>query len=269
MSSRLLLIIVTLLGVCTSAPLRAEPLRILSYNIHHARGTDDKVDLERIAKVIREAKPDLVALNEVDKVVRRSGKVDQPKELGKLTQLTPLFEKNINHDGGEYGNAILSRLPIVRHKNYPLPSKYQGEQRGMLVATVELPDETELHFGATHFDYRANDAERLASARFVRKTVESDYPGAPFLLAGDFNARPESRVMERVARFWQLVPTEPTFPAAAPSSRIDYVLFRPLDSWRVVDAEVIDEPVASDHRPVLVVLERLPQSNSLGDPPDR
>lgn len=256
MKSSLLVLLVGLF-VCASVSLRAEPLRILTYNIHHGRGTDDKVDLERIAKVIREAKPDLAALNEVDKLARRSGNFDQPKVLGELTELTPLFEKNINHDGGEYGNAILSRFPIARHKNYPLPSKYEGEQRGMLVATVKLPDETQLHFAATHFDYRAADVERLASVRFVRKTIESDYPGEPFILAGDFNASPDSKVMKRVGKFWQLAPTGPTFPAAEPRSRIDYVAARPMEGWRVVEAKVIDEPVASDHRPVLVVLDRV------------
>jgi endonuclease/exonuclease/phosphatase family metal-dependent hydrolase len=256
MLTRLLLValIATLLLVPSAGS--AEPLRILTYNIHHGRGTDGKLDLERIAKVIRDAKPDLVALNEVDKGVRRSDKVDQPKKLGELTGLTPLFEKNINHEGGEYGNAILSRFPIVKHKNYPLPSKYEGEQRGMLVATVKLPDDTDLHFAATHFDYRPADIERLASARYVRKTIEADYPAAPFLLAGDFNASPDSKVMKRVERFWTIVPTGPTFPAAEPRSRIDYVCARPMEGWRVLEAKVLEEPVASDHRPVLVVIER-------------
>ncbi len=268
MPSRRALILTVLLFLAFPLALRAEPLRILTYNIHHGAGTDGKLDLERIAKVIREAEPDLVALNEVDKGARRSGEVDQPKKLGDLTGLTPLFEKNIDYDGGEYGNAILSRFPIARHKNYPLPSKTDGEQRGMLVATVKLPDDTRLQFGATHFDYRSADLERLASARFVRRTIEKEYADAPFILAGDFNASPESNVMERVGKFWTIVPTGPTYPAAEPKSRIDYVCLRPLDGWRVIEAKVLGEPVASDHRPVLVVLEKVEASKPAAATPE-
>lgn len=234
---------------------QAEPLRILTYNIRHGQGTDGKLDLERVAKVIRQVQPDLVALNEVDKGVQRSGQVDQPQKLAELTGLKSVFEKNIDYGGGEYGNAILSRLPITRHTNYPLPSMYDGEQRGMLVATVRLPDDSSLHFAATHFDSRRSDQERLASVRFIRQTIEQDFPDAPFLLAGDFNALPDSKVMRQIDEFWQVVPTTATFPATEPKSRIDYICFRPLKGWRVLEAKVLEEPLASDHRPVLVVLQ--------------
>jgi len=141
-----------LLFVAASAS--AIELRVLTYNIHHGRRADGRVDLERIAAIIKSAKPDFVAMNEVDRGVNRSGKMDQPAELARLTGLHAAFEKNIDYDGGEYGNAVLSRFPIINIENLPLPSQYRGEQRGMLVVEVHPQEGQQLWFAATHFDYR-------------------------------------------------------------------------------------------------------------------
>lgn len=78
------------------APLR---LRVLTYNIHHGAGIDGKLDLERIARVIRDARPDIVALQELDRNTQRTRKVDQPAELARLTGLHGTFGGNIALQG--------------------------------------------------------------------------------------------------------------------------------------------------------------------------
>ncbi len=238
-----------------SSSASAVELRVLSYNIHHGRGTDGEVDLARIAKVIQSAKPDLVALNEVDKGVNRSGKIDEPAELARLTGMHAAFEKNIDHDGGEYGNAILSRWPIEKIENVRLPSLYDGERRGMLMVQVEPKEGETFWFAATHLDYRPNDAERLESAEAIEKLMAGRFAKQRFVLAGDFNALPESRVIERFAKTWKIAESGHTFPAEKPTKRIDYVMMRPKPAWRVRSAKVLKAPVESDHRPVLVVLD--------------
>src|SRR5688500_8381796 len=74
--------------------------RVLSYNIHHGEGTDRKFDLERLAKIIRAAEPDVVALQEVDRKTRRASGVDQAAELGKLTDMHVEFGNAMNYSGG-------------------------------------------------------------------------------------------------------------------------------------------------------------------------
>jgi endonuclease/exonuclease/phosphatase family metal-dependent hydrolase len=233
-----------------------QEIRVVTYNIHHGEGTDGKLDLERIAAVINAEKPDLVSLNEVDQGCRRSQGIDEPAVLADLTGMTHVFEKNVDHDGGKYGNAVLSRLPIVRHENHKLPSDYEGEQRGVL--EVEVGDAGEsLLFLCTHLDYRPNDHERLASIETIENVVaHSD--GQPVILAGDLNATPESKVMETFAKTWGRSNAEPlaTFPAAKPEKQIDYILFRPAAEWEVVETRVLDEAVASDHRGMMAVLKR-------------
>ena len=241
-----------------AAPLR---LRVLSYNIHHGEGVDRKLDLERIARIIRSVEPDLVALQEVDRKATRSRSIDQPAELARLTGMPVVFGSNIPLQGGNYGNAVLSRLPIVRHKNHLLPSLDAGEQRGVLELEIDLPDRDQtLWFFATHLDYRSKDAERLASARQIAELV-ARHPDRPALLAGDLNDVPQSAVLAEFEKLWRRSNQEPlpTIPVDKPTRQIDFVLFRPVDRWKVLETKVLDEPVASDHRPILAVLELAPR----------
>ena len=83
----------------------------------------------------------------------------------------------------------------------------------------------------------------------------------PAILAGDLNALPNSNSMKEIYKIWtKSDPTnQPTYPSANPTKKIDYVLYKPLNRWRVLESKVIDEKVASDHSPLLTVLELLPE----------
>ncbi|MBN1514021.1 MAG: endonuclease/exonuclease/phosphatase family protein [Phycisphaerae bacterium] len=249
------LCLVLLAGCASPQP---TPLRVLSYNIHHGEGMDGRVDLERIAEIIRRSEADLVALQEVDRGVKRTDRVDQPARLAELTGLHVVFERNIEHQGGDYGNAVLSRLPVDRHQNYHLPQSRPGEQRGLLEVHVTL-DGKPLVFYATHFDYHPSDEERMASVA-VLKEKTAPQSGTPVFVAGDLNDTPDSRVLAAATAF--LVDTCEddsgavlTYPADAPDKRIDYILTNGHPSVRCVDFRVLPESVASDHRPILAVFE--------------
>lgn len=255
---RVSLVVLIILCLCNSS-LADESLRVrvLSYNIHHGAGVDGKLDLERIAKVIRSANPDLVALQEVDSKTARTEQVDQPERLAELTGMDVAFGDNIPFQGGRYGNAVLTRFPIVRHTNHRLPSFYDGEQRGVLEVEIQLPGlDRPLHFLATHFDYRGASKERLASARQLGAWA-SERPDAPAILAGDLNAEPDSPTLRFLKEHWQATAPEDlyTFPAGKPSKQIDYILVRPPARWRLITTTVLDEATASDHRAVMAVVE--------------
>jgi endonuclease/exonuclease/phosphatase family metal-dependent hydrolase len=239
-----------------AAPVR---VRVLSYNIHHAEGVDKVLDVERIARVISSAQPDLVALQEVDRRAKRSKSVDQPAELSRLTGLQVAFGSNIPLEGGDYGNAVLSRWPIVRSENHRLPNVDAGEQRGVLEVHLEAPGtRTPVVLWATHFDHRSNDAERRASAQSIEARLLQQRDVAA-LLVGDLNDVPTSSTLTLLSMMWTRTNNDvlPTIPVAKPARQIDYVLFRPVERWRVVETRVLDEAVASDHRPLLAVLELL------------
>jgi endonuclease/exonuclease/phosphatase family metal-dependent hydrolase len=223
---------------------RAEPLRVLSYNIHHGEGVDGKLDLERIARVIRSVNPHVAALQEVDQDTRRTGVIDQPEELARLTEMQVVFGKNIGFEGGGYGNAVLSTLPIKSHTNHHLPTFDNFEQRGVLIVEVESPQsKTPVFLFATHLDHRRDDRERIASAKKINELLEM-YGAKPALLAGDLNDTPESPTLEIVRREWTMANEEerPTVPVAEPKRQIDYVLVRPVGSWQVTELRVLGKP---------------------------
>lgn len=236
-------------------------LRILCYNVHHCRGIDGQLDVERIAEVIRSVQPDIVALQEIDQNVARSGAVDQPAKLAELTGMQVFFGANISLQGGDYGNAILSRLPIVDHKNHRLPNFDNGEQRGVIEAIIDGPSPLGRQvFYCTHLDHRADERERISSATVINQLL-AKHDGAAAILAGDMNATPDSQTMRTITTAWKVSNDKPllTIPVKTPTRQIDYILFSPPANWQTIEARVLDEAVASDHRAVLSVLQWNPQ----------
>ncbi len=233
----------------------ADTLRVMSYNIHHAEGIDGKLDVARIAQVILDAQPDIVGLQEVDRGVARTQQRDLPSELAKLTGLAVRFDKNIPHQGGEYGNAVLTRFPIKRAQNLPLKSFANGEQRGVQHLVLDVHGR-EILFLNTHLDARRDSAEREHSAKELEAIVAA--AGAmPVILVGDFNASPEAPSIATLRSFltdtWPLLHPEPgfTIPVRKPTRRIDYIWITP-EAFKPLKMEVISTE-ASDHLPIVAL----------------
>jgi endonuclease/exonuclease/phosphatase family metal-dependent hydrolase len=228
----------------------------MTYNIHHGQGTDGVFDLPRIAGLITGAQPDLVALQEVDENTDRSGGVNQLNALADLTRMHAVYGKTMDLGGGEYGVAVLSRWPILSSSNEPLPSSPDREPRTLLTVRVRAGDAGPVfQFACTHFDQGRDPQDREAQAEAVNEREIKD--GIPAILAGDMNARPNTDVMHTLEQAWSdaAPPTDATPRSPLRSFTSDYVLFRPAGVWRLVDAKVIDDRVASDHRPVFAALE--------------
>ena len=237
-------------------------LRILCYNIHYGQGNDGKYDVERLAEVINAAKPDLVALQEVDVGVERSGRVHQIQRLAELTGMAARYGPTQHYQGGLFGNAVLTRLPILDVVIQPLPYTEATEElvtypRGAIAVTMKAPNGKPIRFVSTHFQHNV-EGDRVAEAKRINELFTQADDVLPTILAGDMNAKPDSEPMTELARYWSIAgdqPLAPTAPSKAPRSRIDYILFRTRDGFRVKEASVIDEPMASDHCPVFAVLE--------------
>jgi endonuclease/exonuclease/phosphatase family metal-dependent hydrolase len=232
----------------------SEALAVLSYNIRHGRGTDGVLDLERIAGVVLASGAELVALQEVDERTERTGGVDQAAELGRLTGMHHAFAPFMGFQGGRYGLAVLSAHPILSHRVIDLPPG-KHEPRVALLVEVELPGWERLAFVSLHLDWLADDAERFAQAGALVEALDDQ---SRVLLAGDFNDVPGSRTI-RAFEGAGFVAAEAgggdgsTFPAGAPDRRIDWIMHRPASAARS-ESVVLEEPVASDHRPVLARL---------------
>jgi len=239
-------------------------LRVLTYNIHHGEGMDKVFDYRRLAKVIKDLSPDIVALQEVDDRTERASGVDQGALLGKLCRMHNVFGQAMPYQGGRYGEAILSRFPIEKAAIHPLPYQVGQEPRAALEVLIRPHGLPPLAFVGTHLCHQNNETRiqqtRRISELFPQPRTEPSSQAQrgnvslaaqrnyPVILAGDFNARPGSEPMNVLLDAGWL-------DTVAPRSKIDYVLVRRCDPWRVKEVTLPNEPVASDHNPVLVVLQ--------------
>ena len=245
----------------------ADELRVVSYNIKHGQGNDKAVDIERTESVIRAQRPDIVGLQEVDDRTERSRKVAQAERLGRSLGMHHAFGRFMDYQGGAYGMAILTRQPIVASQPVPLPEG--NETRIALAVEIRLGDRRpglRQGFGGqaltivnVHFDWVSDDGFRFAQAETLTKYL--DELKTPYILLGDFNDLPDSRTLAlfktRAGEAQKPAADRFTFSATAPAREIDYIFFAPRSEWRTREVKVIDERVASDHRPVLAVLERV------------
>lgn len=231
-------------------------LRVMSFNIRHGEGMDGQVSLRRVADVVRTAQADVVALNEVDRRLPRSGLTDQAARLAKMLDMQRAFEPNMRwYLLAEYGNAILSKYPIKKVENHLLPRIGENERRGVLVVELDVAGER-VNVMATHL--ALTDEERIQQTKRIME-IARELKG-PVILLGDLNAEPNSPEVDTLTAEFQDVLAGSglegmTFPSDNPDTRIDYVLVRSVAG--VKSARVVDS-LASDHRPVLAEVQVSP-----------
>jgi endonuclease/exonuclease/phosphatase family metal-dependent hydrolase len=243
-------------------PAGARALRVLTYNIHHGEGRDGVFDLERIASVINAAQPDLVALQELDQGTTRTQQHRELDELAQMTGLTGFFGKTINYQGGEYGNGVLVNpaFEVLTTANHTMPNPASGEQRKVMELNLRIDDDgtsRRFDFFATHLD-NSSGTNRQAQAEFINGLVVGS--NTPAILGGDFNSHEQEAPYDTLDTQWN----DPTAANPGRPSQIDYVVDRAADQWRVVEQGrfIVNTTtaIASDHYPLLAVLELAPYS---------
>ena len=232
-------------------------LRFMSYNVHHCEGADKRVDVPRVAEVINRERPDFVGLNEIDQCARRSRKIDQPAELGRLTGLHATFAQAIPLQGGGYGNVVLSREKPLSVLRVPLP----GREPRVLV----LCEFAGFWFGTSHFALEATN--RIATVEIIRGVVSEKAAGKPVFITGDWNCRPDSAPIASLREFMTILSAERSrtfhgFKKHPEGSEccIDYIAVDRAASARVKvkETHVVSDTLTSDHNPVVVTLSLAP-----------
>ena len=237
--------------------------RIMTYNIRHGLGMDGVLDLERTARVIKAANADIVILNEVDDGTARSFGVHQADSLGALLGLFAVFGPSINYDGGQYGNALLSRYPILDFHVVDLSTDSLLEGRSVLLSRVDFRDDT-LTIMGTHLGL--SPEERWEQVLGILEVLPEDNS---VLLAGDFNFESSSEAYSLLTKSLRdgiaesTVEPRPTFPANNPDRRIDYIFIG--ESIEVEKRGEFQHPeisTASDHQPQVLHFRGSPHGST-------
>ena len=263
----LLLVILSFLLTAPAAAAQAPPpvtLRVLSYNIHTGIGTDGVLDLSRTAAAIRDTGADVVALQEVDvHWDARSDFRDQARDLAAMLRMrvffAPIYDLDPLTPGAprrQYGVAVLSRFPVLHTENHEItrlstqdPNPVPRPTPGFAEAVV-LVRGAPVHVYSTHLDYRPDPAVREMQVADTLRIMSDDR--GPQVLLGDFNAPHEA---PELAPLWTVLtdatPDGGTYPAAAPTKRIDFVT---VSDGVHVRSATVPATLASDHRPVYAEL---------------
>ena len=222
-------------------------LKLMSYNVRNAKGMDGIHNIQRIANVIINEAPDVVAVQELDSMTTRSGQKYVLGELSERTQMYATYAPAISFQGGKYGIGILSKETPLTIRTYPLPGR--EEARMLLVAEFK-----NYFFACTHLSL--TEEYRLASLDIIKNSVGKSEK--PYFLAGDLNDKPDSKFIQALQQDFQVLThiKKPTFPAPEPTETIDYIAAwkHSSNDFANLSAQVLEEPVASDHRPLSIQL---------------
>jgi endonuclease/exonuclease/phosphatase family metal-dependent hydrolase len=248
---------ILLLLFSASPDTHAKTIRVMTYNIHVGVGMDKKLDLPRIADVIKHEHADLVGLQEVDRGVERTQRIDEIAELARLTKMDYAFAFNLKYQGGQYGVAILSRYPIRATDHRLYKNTREAERRGFIRAEVNIAGRL-INFVTTHLDYQYEDGRVFETEQLLAGL--RDVHG-PLVVVGDFNDIPAGGayqlMKDRFGDAWAETHKDDSgfsYPADKPAKRIDYIWFRRTDPVRAKRIWIVNTP-ASDHVPVVADVE--------------
>ena len=220
-----------------------EPIRLATFNIQHGRAPDGSVDIPLLVRACAALDADVLALQEVDRNLRRSHDADTAAEIAAACGMAVVYGAAIAIRGGEYGNALLARGALEDVEVVAIPD---AEPRAAVVCRVRLDRGLELSVAATHLGLRGAAAAQLPD--LLERLAAR--PG-PRVLLGDLNLDPEVVLPLAVAAGFTRVESDATWPAHAPRRTIDHVL---LDGLVETAAVVAPLPV-SDHRALVVEVE--------------
>ena len=231
-------------------------LKLMSYNIRNAKGMDNVRNVQRIANVINNETPDVVAVQELDSMTTRSNQTYVLAEVAERTQMHANYAPAISFQGGKYGIGILSKEQPLSIRTFPLPGR--EEKRMLMIAEFK-----NYFFACTHLSLTEED--RLASLDIIKNSASTS--NKPFFLAGDLNDTPESKFIQDLQKDFQVLTNtkNPTYPAPEPKETIDYIAAWKgnTDSFANLSTQVVEEPLASDHRPITATLRMAKKADEL------
>lgn len=246
----LFFLLITVTTIAQEAPVQ---LKVVCYNLRFG----ELATLQQLGEYIKSENPDVVMLQEVDVFTSRDRAPLQNgknfiAELGYYTGMLSAYSKSIPYSGGYYGIGILSKYPFVSTERVLLPMvEEKREQRSLLIARVELDNTQQITVACTHLDLKSEI--RRVQVKTINNVLKKEKN--PVILAGDFNAKPDSPEIKEGMKDWKRSCADDvyTIPVKEPKAKIDYIFSYPRSGWEVVSS-CVPKVALSDHLPVIATL---------------
>jgi endonuclease/exonuclease/phosphatase family metal-dependent hydrolase len=250
-------------------------LRVISYNVHRAIGVDRRFRPDRIVKILSHHAPDVVLLQEVDEGAPRSRELHLARELAAALSFPHyVVGHNVALRKGRYGNATLSRFPILRERNIDLTIASR-KRRGCQHASVAVPGRggrQKLEVFNLHLGLSAQERSQQLGL-LVRSREFSDLdPDAACLVGGDFNDWRSllHPIFTEVLGFRCATQRQHgyngailTYPSFSPQGGLDKIYSRgPIRPLQARSCRLRVARVASDHLPIVADFELAARSRS-------
>jgi endonuclease/exonuclease/phosphatase family metal-dependent hydrolase len=239
-----------------------DSLVVLTFNVRSGRGSAvtaqyKTAHMDSLVALIDQINPDIVLIQELDRGVRRSDRIDQFAYIADATGFSGRFAHTVDYQGGQYGIALFTPRELLDYQYVELPQLSGKEPRALQIATIETAGGQRVHVMNAHID-----AEPHARGEQIRMVLEygAGLASGPAVLAGDFNALPGTAALGLLTETWQdvalLAHNQPpaTYPATAPRHRLDYIFFKGA-ALELTGVEYPDNHGISDHLPVVARFE--------------
>ncbi len=236
-----------------TAPFKSTLLKVMTYNVRHGTDLHGDISIAKQAAFIKQHNVDLLALQEIDQETKRVNGANQTKYFANSLSLNGLFQPFMIFDGGQYGIAAFSKMPILKSKSITLPNGLEPRSFPLLTVNVETQP---LIFVPVHFDWPTNDRARFEQATQLLSQLDIKLP---IVLAGDFNDYPDSRTIAlfKDAGFSFIVNNTSTFLGPNEGGKsiveIDFIAVRSgqTTSLSLLESFVFEQHIFSDHAAVL------------------
>lgn len=228
-------------------------IAIASYNIHSGIGLDRRCSSSRIARVLKELECDIYALQEVDNQPGDHEESMQLEHFERVLNMKAVPGLRIVRHTGEYGNAILTRLPVLSVQRHDLSHSW-FEPRGALDVQVEVNGQP-LRVIATHLGL--SRSERGTQWRALMMALAEAPAHMPTILLGDMNEwYPRAMTLREAHRAFGQPPAPAAFPSFAPFLALTRIWVRPRHALLSLDVHRSETARrASDHLPVRAVID--------------
>lgn len=222
-------------------------IKIVTYNIHYGKGRNGRINMNNTQQVLQQIDADIIALQEVERFSMRSNFTDQVEQLAHALGMQAFFYPSIAYPGLHYGNAILTKSPIIDSEVFDLPG--QSEQRTAIIVELVIHGNKTLQVINTHLGlvHAERQQSHVVLSEYVRENISM-----PIILLGDFNAEPEQQEFTPLKDegLHRVVHDMPTFHKN--DWQIDYIFHS--GHLQVNDVWVVESD-SSDHFPLVAELQ--------------